>query len=160
MRFRVPQFLDIEDKVFGPFSFKQFLYLVAALAFMYVFWKIFSIKLFSIIFILIFSGTFLCLAFVKINSRPFSEILEAAYKFVIGNKTYIWKKEKPQENTNFSPVIKKVEKVNLKNFDSEKVDAVLKKIDFFTKDKGEKQDLEHLDLRDELLKKINENFKI
>ncbi len=27
MRFEVPQFIDVEDKIFGPFTFKQFLYL-------------------------------------------------------------------------------------------------------------------------------------
>ena len=27
MRFQVPQFIDIEDKIFGPLTFKQFVYL-------------------------------------------------------------------------------------------------------------------------------------
>jgi len=37
MQFRVPQFLDIEDKVFGPFTFKQFGYMLGAIAFAYIF---------------------------------------------------------------------------------------------------------------------------
>ena len=27
MRFEVPQFIEIEDKIFGPFTWKQFVYL-------------------------------------------------------------------------------------------------------------------------------------
>ena len=27
MRFEVPQFVDIEDKIFGPLTFKQFIYI-------------------------------------------------------------------------------------------------------------------------------------
>jgi hypothetical protein len=31
MQFRVPQFIDIEDKLFGPLTFKQFIYLAGEL---------------------------------------------------------------------------------------------------------------------------------
>ncbi len=92
MRFRIPQFLDIEDKIFGPFTVKQFSYSLGGVAFIYIFWKLIPIKIISIIFILIFSGTFFALAFVKINERPFADILEAAYKYLINNKTYIWRR--------------------------------------------------------------------
>lgn len=37
MQFKIPQFLDIEDKIFGPFTFKQFSYLLASIAFAYIF---------------------------------------------------------------------------------------------------------------------------
>jgi uncharacterized membrane protein YcaP (DUF421 family) len=93
MQFRIPQFLDIEDKVFGPFTFKQFGYLLGAIAFAYIFWKLIPSAIISIFLILIFSGTFLALAFVKINTRPFADVLESAYKFLIGNKTFVWEKQ-------------------------------------------------------------------
>lgn len=97
MQFRIPQFLDIEDKIFGPFTLKQFGYLLGALAFGYLFWKIIPIKIISVPLILVFSGTFLALAFVKINDRPFADMLESAYKFFIGNKTYLWFHEEKKE---------------------------------------------------------------
>jgi len=28
MRFEVPQFIEVEDKIFGPFTWKQFIYLM------------------------------------------------------------------------------------------------------------------------------------
>jgi hypothetical protein len=92
MQFRVPQFLDIEDKVFGPFTFKQFGYLLGAVAFAYIFWKLVPSAIISFPLILIFSGTFLALAFVKINNRPFPDVLESAYKFLIGDKILVWHK--------------------------------------------------------------------
>lgn len=102
MQFRIPQFLDIEDKVFGPLTVKQFAYLIGAIAFAYIFWKMIPYKIISILFILLFSGTFLALAFAKVNSRPFPEILESAYKFLMGNKMYVWKKEKKIQDLNSS----------------------------------------------------------
>jgi len=39
MRFKVPQFIDIEDKIFGPFSFKQFVYLAGGAGLCYIFFK-------------------------------------------------------------------------------------------------------------------------
>ncbi len=92
MQFRVPQFLDIEDKVFGPFTFKQFGYLLGAGAFAYIFWKLVPSAIISFPLIIIFSGTFLALAFVKINNRPFADVLESAYKFLIGDKVLVWHK--------------------------------------------------------------------
>lgn len=93
MRFRIPQFLDIEDKIFGPFTLKQFGYSLGAVAFAYIFWKLIPWKIVSLPFILVFSGTSFALAFVKINNRPFADILESAYKFILNNKTYIWQKK-------------------------------------------------------------------
>lgn len=92
MQFRVPQFLDIEDKVFGPFTFKQFGYLLGAGAFAYIFWKLVPSVIISFPLIIIFSGTFLALAFVKINNRPFADVMESAYKFIIGDKVMVWHK--------------------------------------------------------------------
>ncbi len=96
MRFQVPQFIDVEDKIFGPFTLKQFIYLagggavaVAAVTFLGLF---FGLLLSSPIIILA-----LALAFYKVNNRPFIETLEAAFKYSTGNKLYIWKKSQELE---------------------------------------------------------------
>ena len=31
MRFQVPQFIEVEDKIFGPFTFKQFIYIAGGI---------------------------------------------------------------------------------------------------------------------------------
>lgn len=97
MRFEVPQFVDIEDKIFGPLTFKQFIYLAGGAGLAVVFW-IFLPKLIAVPLIAAFMGFAVALAFYKFNGKPFSFIIEAAIRYTMGGKLYIWKKEeKPVE---------------------------------------------------------------
>lgn len=36
MQFQVPQFIEVEDKIFGPLTFKQFVYIAGGVALMYL----------------------------------------------------------------------------------------------------------------------------
>lgn len=90
MRFQVPQFIDIEDKIFGPFTFRQFAYLVGGGGMIYMLYRILPMWI-SIFLILIVGGLVVCLVFVKINSKPFEYYLEASFKYLISSKLYIWK---------------------------------------------------------------------
>jgi hypothetical protein len=91
MQFKVPQFLDIEDKIFGPFTFKQFVYIGAGLCF--VLYKLLGLLL-GLIPILAIAGIALALAFYKPNNKPLLNMVEAGFKFYIQNKLYIWKRRK------------------------------------------------------------------
>lgn len=91
MQFKVPQFIDVEDKIFGPLTFKQFVYLLGAGGSAFIFWKIIPIKIIALIFTIPFSGTFIALAFVKINDRPFIDFLESAFHYFLGQKIYVWR---------------------------------------------------------------------
>lgn len=93
MKFQVPQFIEIEDKLFGPLTFKQFLYVGGGLGLAFIFFKF--IPYFYVALVpMILSVAFGCaLAFYKINNRSFVEILESALKFYMGTKLYIWKKQ-------------------------------------------------------------------
>lgn len=96
MQFRVPQFIDVEDKIFGPFTFKQFAYLLGAGGFAFIIWTLIPIKIIAIIFIIPVSGIFLALAFLKINERPFADALESAFKYYTGGKIYVWQQPGPK----------------------------------------------------------------
>ncbi|KKQ83505.1 MAG: hypothetical protein UT07_C0003G0005 [Parcubacteria group bacterium GW2011_GWB1_38_8] len=92
MRFQVPQFIEVEDKIFGPLTFKQFIY-VAGGAGICVILFIFLPKFLAIpisLPVALFSGA---LAFYKVNGKPFINIVEAFLKYTLTNKLYIWKKE-------------------------------------------------------------------
>ena len=91
MQFRVPQFIDIEDKVVGPFTLKQVAWLGSAGGFSFLIWTFIPIKIIAIILIIPVVSLFLALAFVKINNRPFIEILESAFTYYTGVKVYTWK---------------------------------------------------------------------
>ncbi len=90
MRFRVPQFIDIEDKLFGPFTFKQFVYLAGGAGLAYVLYRLipFWIAIFLIIPTIILA---LLLTFYKINNKPFLYYLQAGISYLISSKLYIWK---------------------------------------------------------------------
>ena len=95
MRFQVPQFIEIEDKIIGPLTFKQFIYIaggagVCAIAF------ILLPKFLAFIIsapVALFAAA---LAFYKVNSKPFVEIVEAFLAYSLAGKLYLWKKEEKQ----------------------------------------------------------------
>lgn len=92
MNFQVPQFIEIEDKIFGPFSFKEFIYLAggAALSFFsYLLPFPLIFRLFPMIFFIVFG---LALAFYRVNDRPLINLLASAFRYQLGTKLYIWKK--------------------------------------------------------------------
>lgn len=97
MQFKVPQFIDVEDKIFGPLTFKQFLYLAGGAAVSFVLWKILP-PIIAVMFITVFAGLSLALAFVRINNKPFIEIMEAFFKYSTGTRIYVWKKEPKRAN--------------------------------------------------------------
>lgn len=97
MLFQVPQFIEVEDKIIGPFTFKQFVYLAGGAGIAFIFFKIFPlfIAIFFIVPVILLS---LALAFYKVNDQPFIVALEAMLKYAIGGKLYIWKKGPPQKS--------------------------------------------------------------
>ena len=93
MRFEVPQFIEIEDKIIGPFTWKQFVYLGGGVGLAIV---LFLIAPFYITFIVGIPVAILsaALAFYPINSRPFSVLLESMYEYYKNNRTYYWRRNR------------------------------------------------------------------
>ncbi len=98
MQFRVPQFIDLEDKVFGPFTFKQFGYLVGAGGLAFIIWTLIPIKFIAMLIIAPVVGLFLSLAFVKFNNRSFGEILQSAFNYYTGSKVFTWQQPAQKKN--------------------------------------------------------------
>lgn len=93
MRFQVPQFIEVEDKIFGPLTLKQFIYLAGGAGLSFIIYRFVGSLLISILPILIILAFSAALAFYKINNKPFIYVVEAAFKYYFGNKLYIWKKK-------------------------------------------------------------------
>jgi hypothetical protein len=92
MRFEVPQFIEIEDKIFGPFTWKQFVYLGGGVGLAVVIF--FTLPL--IVFVLIgvpIGGLAVLLAFYPVNNRPFSIFLESIVFFYKNSRVYHWRKK-------------------------------------------------------------------
>jgi len=92
MQFNVPQFLDIEDKIVGPLSLKQFGFLAGGGAVLFLIYNSVSFGVFLLIAIPV-ALFCLALAFVKINGRPFIAIFGAFLRYTIRPKLAVWKKK-------------------------------------------------------------------
>ena len=95
MQFKVPQFIDIEDKVVGPFTFKQFLYLAGGAGLTYL-----SIKLLPLIVAFVVAPLCIALAlaltFYKYNDKPFINVLESFIRYYLRSRLYLWHKQDPK----------------------------------------------------------------
>lgn len=69
-QFTVPQFIDVESKIIGPITTRQFLIFLGTGIFIVLFYKIFDFTLFLTISIPLALLSIL-FAFFKINGRPF-----------------------------------------------------------------------------------------
>jgi len=92
MQFRVPQFLEIEDKIFGPFTFREFIYLAGGAGLCFVLYKLLGL-VFGAIPILVVAGFSLMLTFYRPNNKPFINMIESGFKYFTQSKLYIWKKD-------------------------------------------------------------------
>jgi len=117
MKFQVPQFIEIEDKIFGPLTLKQFIYLAGGGGISFVIYSIIPylvVALFFIIPVMLFS---VALAFYKINGKPFIFILESAVKYTWSTKLYLWQKKekiitKKENAPNENPSLLKVPRLS------------------------------------------------
>lgn len=102
MQYQVPQFIEVEDKIFGPLTLKQFVYIAGGGGFAFILWK--TLPAFLAMPLMGLVGAFaVALAFFKVNNRPFVIMMESAFMFMVHSRLYLWqsdrkkKEEKKQE---------------------------------------------------------------
>lgn len=96
MEYQVPQFIEAEDKIVGPLTFKQFLYLGGAAGLCVICFM--SLPMFvAIILSLPIVGLAVALSFYTINGKPFIEVLEAGFNYYVSAKLFLWKHHEPKE---------------------------------------------------------------
>ena len=93
MHFQVPQFVDVEDKIVGPLTLKQFLYIGAAVGLSMLLFFIVKLWLWIVLSIFIISGG-VALAMIKINGQPAVRVIISAIGFYWRPQTYVWQREK------------------------------------------------------------------
>lgn len=98
MQYQVPQFIEVEDKIIGPLTFKQFLYVGGGAALGFIIWTILPTFL-AILIGAPVVGFFMAAAFLQVNGRPFLVYIEGAVRYAFSAKLYVWKKteKKPQK---------------------------------------------------------------
>lgn len=89
MRFKVPQNIDIEDRILGPLSMVQFVYAVIGFGFSYVVYSAIPTP-FSYIIIAPVLLFVVLLDFVKINERPFLDFFKSAIVYMSMPRQRFW----------------------------------------------------------------------
>ncbi len=101
-QFTVPQFIDVESKIIGPITTRQFLIFLASAIIIAIGYRIFDFSLFITMAIVI-TGLAVVFAFVKINGRPFHFFVLNAVQTLRRPRLRIWNNrivlaEQPEKN--------------------------------------------------------------
>ena len=102
MQYQVPQFVDLEDKIIGPLTLKQFLYLAFAGTLIFVFWFLFNFYVWIVLSAPI-AALASAFAFLKINDRPFANFFLSFIRYFAKPKLYIFSTTPPEPSKEPAP---------------------------------------------------------
>lgn len=90
-QFTIPQFIDVEDKILGPLSVRQFSIMLTAMALIGACYKIFDFSMFLVlgVVIILIAGMF---AFIKVSGAPFHYFLLNIMKTLRKPRLRVWNK--------------------------------------------------------------------
>ncbi|MDP3901642.1 MAG: PrgI family protein [bacterium] len=91
-QYQVPQFIETQDKIVGPLTIKQFLYLAAGTAIIFITFFIFKFLIWAVIAVIV-GIISLAIALIKYNGRPLPTVLFSAFKYIWKPRTYTWQRE-------------------------------------------------------------------
>lgn len=91
-QFVVPQFIDVEDKIIGPITVRQFILLIVCGLFLFLEYKLSDMVLFVVLGLPTFA-VFGIIAFLKINGMPFHYFLLNIIQTLKRPAIRIWSRE-------------------------------------------------------------------
>lgn len=128
MKYQVPQFIEVEDKIFGPLTLKQFLYVAGGAALGFIIWSAIPFKTVAVVLALPVVIFFLAMAFYKVNGRPFVATVESAVKYFFAAKLYIWHKTEKKPTAQTTQASQEAAAAGLDNFVPKLSDSKLKEL--------------------------------
>jgi hypothetical protein len=108
-QYQVPQFIEVEDKIFGPLTLKQFIYLAGSAGLALLCFTLLPLLL-ALPLAGLAGGIGAAFAFYKVNGRPLIVAAEHAFSYLLGNKLYLWKQrdasqDQPVQKTSAEPQV-------------------------------------------------------
>jgi hypothetical protein len=97
MLFNVPQYIDVEDKIAGPFTAKQLLWMFAMGGVLLLMWGFLDKTTFMISAIPVVA-IFAALAFYRPHGQPLIKFIVWGFFFAFQPKIYIWKRLYAKKN--------------------------------------------------------------
>lgn len=98
MEYQVPQFIEVEDKLVGPLTLRQFLYIAGTAGLCVIFFAYLPF-FFAFLFSVPVVGLGASLAFYKVNGKPLIEVIEAGFNYYTSQKLMLWKYTPPKEDS-------------------------------------------------------------
>lgn len=95
-QYQVPQFIEVEDKIFGPLTIKQFIYLAGAGGLALICFTVLPLLL-ALPLGGLAVGIGAAFAFYQVNGRPLIVAAEHAFSYMLGHKLYLWKQRQPEQ---------------------------------------------------------------
>ena len=113
MQFVVPQFIDVEPKIIGPITPRQFIISIIGLGMMFLAYKLADFTLFVIeaVFIFIIAGT---IAFLRVNGQPFHYFFLNIVQMIKKPNLRVWKKQILEEKIIVGKKVKGADKYDQK----------------------------------------------
>lgn len=99
-QFVVPQFIEVEDKILGPVTTRQFLILLVTGIIIFLFYRFADLALFITAFIVI-GGFSVILAFVKVNGQTFHYFMLNIFLTLKQPGLRVWNKTHTNEELNY-----------------------------------------------------------
>ena len=119
MQYSVPQFIDVEDKIVGPFTGKQTIFLMIGGGFLMLIFSLFD-TLFFIIMLIFTVPLTLAFAFWKPKGMTVARWIMNITNYYTSEHFYVWRKE--PEGMKFKPTQKKKTKIiPLKNVSRDRI---------------------------------------
>ncbi len=129
LKFKVPQNIDIEDRILGPLTMLQFVYAVIGFGVCYI--TINAIPApYSYIIAAPVALFVVCLDFVKVNERPFLDFMKAAITFMMTPRQRFWREgEESDLDIEIYHAEKQQNTVQSKNISAGEIAEIAKKMD-------------------------------
>ncbi|MBX4187775.1 MAG: PrgI family protein [Candidatus Doudnabacteria bacterium] len=137
MQFSVPQFTEVEDRLIGSLTLKQFLVLLGTGAIILFFWTILGPSIIFFLFSLPIAVVGIGAAMGKYNGRPMFAYLLPFAAFVTSNKVMVFKREPVIVSVAKAPV--KIEEKPKTPDELEPTDSRLKKLAYMLERKTEEE---------------------
>jgi hypothetical protein len=145
MQYRVPQFIEHEAKILGPFNMMQSLMIGGVIAVCFVLYFSFGQTNFLLFLLVaaILLGIALGISFGKVEGLSLPVVAKNFMNFVISPRIYLWRRKESTvylstQRENKPRVVQAVpEKSNLKLRNEGKIGQMIKKIDFEKKEEEE-----------------------
>ncbi len=137
MQYKVPQFIEVEDKIFGPFTLKQFSYLGGGFGLSIIIWRLFTGHWYLYLILCPVIAFSLALAFLKPNGKPFIFLVQNFLFYFFRPKKLFWrtpsvadsKENVVKAKKEAEGVAKKEAKTPHKLFSSEQIANLAKNLD-------------------------------